>query len=260
MRQPNHWMADGSFKLVALRPGDRRQRTPTTSEVLAWLRERPEMLRDILKAAHLDPDVEASFRDEVEEWREIPGCPDHFASNLGRFRRPRRGGGWLPETFGSRMSRGYLQVQLRTAEGPAIRPLAHRVILETWTGPCPINKEACHLNGIKDDNRIRNLTWATPGTNALHKIWHGNGRQGQGAAKAKLTTQQVMEIRARRARGESCVTLAADYGVAPCTVSKITTGYSWAHLPEGGQIGTDRFPQPHLTGIEDRACSRGSDK
>lgn len=46
----------------------------------------------------------------------------------------------------------------------------------------------------------------------------------------KLTEEQVKDIRERRHAGESCASIAADYGIAACTVSPVALGRSYKHL------------------------------
>ena len=56
---------------------------------------------------------------------------------------------------------GYLQVQLYK-NGSRKSPLVHRLVLETY---CPIDEmeklQCNHLNQIRDDNRLSNLSWCT---------------------------------------------------------------------------------------------------
>ncbi len=45
----------------------------------------------------------------------------------------------------------------------------HRLVLETFIGPCPDGMWARHLNSIKSDNRLENLEWNTPAINIQDK-------------------------------------------------------------------------------------------
>lgn len=56
-------------------------------------------------------------------------------------------------------------------------------------------------------------------------------RRGEQIYAAKLTDEQVIEMRARRLSGERPVDLAPDYGVDRSTVSDICRRKSWRHLP-----------------------------
>lgn len=47
----------------------------------------------------------------------------------------------------------------------------------------------------------------------------------------KLTTQSILEIRRRRADGESRAAIAIEFGVCKQTITKITGRRCWSHLP-----------------------------
>lgn len=126
--------------------------------------------------------------------------------------------------------RGYLSAVL-SGRGIRTTVLLHRVVLEAFTGPCPEGLETRHGNGVRTDNRLENLSWGTSADNELDKRRHGTSSQGAGNAMVKLTEEQVQEIRRRYADGgESQRTLAAAYGVAQGTISRLVTGARWGHL------------------------------
>lgn len=58
--------------------------------------------------------------------------------------------------------------------------------------------------------------------------------------RAKLTEQQVMEIRERRASGSSCAALGREFGVGRDQVSRICTGKVWVPV---GQSSINRWPK-----------------
>lgn len=98
--------------------------------------------------------------------------------------------------------------------------LLHRVILETFTGPCPPGLEACHSNGRPWDNRLDNLRWDTRSNNRKDAINHGtivNSRHG----KAKLSENDVRII--RKSNG-SPTALAKIYGVTKSHICGIQKG------------------------------------
>ncbi|MCG7596363.1 NUMOD4 motif-containing HNH endonuclease [Mycobacterium sp. PSTR-4-N] len=55
----------------------------------------------------------------------------------------------------------------------------HRLVLETFVGPCPDGTEACHNNGDRFDNRLDNLRWDTPSNNNRDKRSHGTDHMAQ---------------------------------------------------------------------------------
>ena len=55
-------------------------------------------------------------------------------------------------------------------------------------------------------------------------------RRGETHPRAKLTTEQVKEIKRRCAEGEMQLTLANEHGLSPSTISMIVMGKNWAHI------------------------------
>jgi hypothetical protein len=69
-------------------------------------------------------------------------------------------------------SDGYPFVSL--CRGPEIiQRKVHRLILETFEGPCPDGMQTRHLNDVHDDNRFSNLYWGTPLENVTDRIING---------------------------------------------------------------------------------------
>ena len=55
-------------------------------------------------------------------------------------------------------------------------------------------------------------------------------QHGENHQWAKLTAGDVVEIRRRRAKGETLASIADDYGVTFQNISKIAKGHSWSEL------------------------------
>lgn len=71
-----------------------------------------------------------------------------------------------------RSGRGRPQVRLQR-DGQADWRFVHHLVLETFVGPRPDGKEACHSNGDQLDNRLVNLRWDTRSSNVLDSVQHG---------------------------------------------------------------------------------------
>ncbi len=56
--------------------------------------------------------------------------------------------------------------------------LVHRLILETFVGPCPEGMECRHLDGNPKNNKLENLKWGTPKENYNDRKLHGTDRYG----------------------------------------------------------------------------------
>lgn len=128
-------------------------------------------------------------------------------------------------------SRGYLRVNLTPPEGGRYRTFrVHILVLTAFVGPCPDGMEGRHLNGIKADCRLDNLAWGTPEQNRQDNHDLGAYQKGEAHSQAKLTDEQVREIRRRRAAGASLRELADEHGVSfPC-LSAIVNRKTWKHV------------------------------
>lgn len=180
-----------------------------------------------------------------EAWRDIPGWEGLYqASSQGRIRSVTRTvvalrhGRMAKATYTGKIMaltprgvRGkYLGVNL--SRGDVKRSyMVHRLICHTFHGDPLPGQEAAHNDGNSFNNQAKNLRWATVYENAADKARHGTQRRGVDASKAKLTEQQVCEIRRRKVSGERARTLAEAFGINPQTVHDIVARRSWAHVP-----------------------------
>jgi len=128
----------------------------------------------------------------------------------------------------------------RMKYGVYIIGFAHRLVWQHFFGDIPDGLIINHINGAKKDNRPSNLELATYGYNAQHAhrvLNAGRDQRGEKNHATKLTRAQIIDMRRRRAAGESLDSLAASFATAFQTVSKIVRGERWAHI--GGPITID---------------------
>jgi hypothetical protein len=108
-----------------------------------------------------------------------------------------------------------------------VQRLVHRMVLETFVGPCPDGMEACHNNGKRGDPSLLNLRWATTKENHADKWAHGTMLVGEKTNSVKLTELQVREIRASQ---HSKAVLAKRYRVSLSAIARVRNRQTWTHI------------------------------
>lgn len=111
---------------------------------------------------------------------------------------------------------------------------ASRAMCEMAHGePTSDDAQAAHSCGNRICVNPKHVRWATPVENAADRLEHGSDCRGEKNVTAKLTCQQVMEI--RRLKGvKSRKELSDQFGVSVTQVGSILNGRSWQHLPAKG--------------------------
>lgn len=126
-----------------------------------------------------------------------------------------------------KVGRGYLACKIGTK---LIK--VHRLVAEAFI-PNPDNlPQVNHKNGVTTDNRAINLEWVTPSQNQRHAIRAGlrHFDCGEAIVTAKLTSEQVEEIRLEIASGCSHRPVAKRFGISKTQVGRIARKESWKHL------------------------------
>lgn len=170
-------------------------------------------------------------------YRDIPGYPGYRAGTDGSIWSNRKSG----PAGGSRKWRklkpypaspraGHLVVTMR----PMMKKeLVHRLVLLTFSGPCPLGMECRHFPDRDPTNNHwpENIRWGTKEENQADRAVHGTSNRGEQCGASILTSEQVTEIRAVPRRGNGWQkALAEKYGVSQMAVSDILRGKTWKHL------------------------------
>ena len=125
---------------------------------------------------------------------------------------------------------GYLQVRVMY-DNKRVNASAHRLVYIHFHGQISQGMTINHKNGIKSDNSPLNLEQMTDSQQVIHArevLMVGRlDQDGEKNAMAKLTQQQVKEIRQRRISGEPLKSIAKDFGVGFKAISKIARGHRW---------------------------------
>jgi hypothetical protein len=112
------------------------------------------------------------FMKNTEEiWKDIVGYESHYQiSSFGRVKSPSNDKG-RKEKFlksgGSRIKGHYVYILL-SKNNHQKSYLIHRLVAQSFIPNLNNKPHVNHINGIKDDNRVENLEWATRSENMRH--------------------------------------------------------------------------------------------
>lgn len=152
---------------------------------------------------------------EGEIWKPVVGYEDRFfVSNSGRVRSASytfMAGRGCNRTMTKIIKKPRLVAQPKMTSGYPTVNLAgktfctHVLVLEAFRGlkPSPNSAgekyEACHINDVKDDNRLENLRWGTYSENIHDRRRNGIACVGEKKKNAKLTYDRVDALRIEKA-------------------------------------------------------------
>ncbi len=165
------------------------------------------------------------------EWRDIPGYEGYRISDTGVVQsRWKANAGrysvmlntWTTLKRGK--SNGYWRVNLRVRQGKKRPEHVHVLMLIAFVGPAPAGQIGRHLDDNKDRNVIDNLAWGTHLDNSRDCLRNGRRPMGETHYAAKLTREQVDEIRQSDLSDEDA---AAKYGVSKSNIYSIRCGERW---------------------------------
>lgn len=133
--------------------------------------------------------------------------------------------------FGGCKIRGY--GRLFKAAGGAKTFLVHRLAYEILVGPIPDGLDVCH-NCPGGDNRAcfnpGHLWLGTNDENVQDAVDKGRILHGQQSPRAKLTADQVREIRLLFASGVNDHEIGRRFGVHSTSIRYIRIGRNWRHV------------------------------
>jgi hypothetical protein len=129
---------------------------------------------------------------------------------------------------------GYQLVSLTVGDCVTKTFSVHRLVASAFAGECPYGLEVRHLDGNSMNNSASNLRYGTKSENTYDAIRHGTHPctrvGGAGNPRAKLTTEEVLEIREMKAAGMSPANIrkTGRFAVSPSTIQRIVSGKLWA--------------------------------
>jgi hypothetical protein len=108
--------------------------------------------------------------------------------------------------------------------------LAHRFSYEREFGQIPDGMDVCHICDNPACVRPSHLFAGTAKENAADSVAKGRAQKGSRNGRAKLTEEQVLEMRAMRKSGALLYEIADTFGVRRSHVSEIVRGIVWKHI------------------------------
>lgn len=157
---------------------------------------------------------------EEERWLPVVGYEGSYeVSDHGNVRSVDRcvmRSNGVPQTIRARILKGivadpeagYVEVTLYH-NGTGIKRHIHRLVLETFVGPCPPGMEALHANDMPADNRKTNLRWGTKTENGADAVRNGRCHKANQTTCIRGHELRIYIWRGRRMR--RCDTCARDH-------------------------------------------------
>jgi hypothetical protein len=165
-----------------------------------------------------------------EIWKKVEGFDGRYeVSNFGRVRSYFKNN--LHFLAPCKHQNGYIHVDLRM-KGLGYRVSIHRLVAKLFI-PNPENKPCVnHKNGIKTDNTVENLEWATYSENQQHS--YNTGLRpitlGENSPNASLADSDVKKIKKLINDGVRLKKIALLFNVSPSNISYIKRNKTWTHI------------------------------
>jgi hypothetical protein len=179
----------------------------------------------------------------METWKDIDGAKSYAISNFGRIKRLEHKV-WceLNNSFSTysetllkpnnKNRKGYNRIKVYYLDGTQKMCSIHRLVAEAFIEN-PLNlPQVNHKDGKKLNNVWTNLEWVTQSQNIRHSIdilGEIKGKTGESCNFNKLkeeTVKTLPELLKKYTKRK----IARLWGVAPTTITEITSGRSWKHL------------------------------
>lgn len=170
--------------------------------------------------------------DSVEEWKPVVGYEGWYeVSNHGRIKRVRRGKGVKTPILSPTIGKiGYRSFYVSKGSIPTRkRVYVHRLVAEAFLGPCPAGLVVNHKDANKLNNHPSNLEYIPQSQNVRHAADLGLFPRGEQCYGAKLTGQDVREIRDLRGV-YTTRELAVFYGTNSGMICEIQNRKRWKHV------------------------------
>ena len=173
------------------------------------------------------------------EWKAIEGYP-YFVNRDGQVK-----SGYTKQLMSTLALNGggYNYV---TLFGPLSKHnfMVHRLVALAFIPNPGCKDQVNHKDGDKRNNCADNLEWTTQFENMKHAVETQLSPRGESSYLAKVTEEDVLNIRVAAADGATAKELSKQYGLNSGAISGILLGKTWKHI--GGPL-KEREDKARLT-------------
>ena len=155
--------------------------------------------------------------------KQIAEDDDYAVSRDGRVF-SRKSGKWT-EKKTSVNAGGYKVVGLWMGKN-AIR-YVHRLVLETFCGPCPPGQECLHGDGDRANAAVANLRWGTRKENIEDAMRHGTATVGARNGAAKLSAHDAGFMRDMNSMGFTVSEIKNFWPVSEATIRRVINNQTY---------------------------------
>jgi hypothetical protein len=148
------------------------------------------------------------------------GLPDVFITEDGNVWR----NGKQKKVFVAK--NGYLSFAMSVKNKTQIKTI-HRVLMETFVGPCPNGMETLHIDGNRLNNDLKNLRWGTRKENVQDAMRHGTLLIGTKNNQSKFTKENLNELKNMYESGVKKGIMALHFDVSDTTIYRIFSGKTY---------------------------------
>jgi len=160
------------------------------------------------------------------EIRPIPDFPGYHATTTGDIVGVKRGRTTVLKQHLDKDGYPRVGLYLQRTKKVVQRPVHILVALSFHGKPAEGQTLVRHRDGRRHNCRPENLIWGTPKENAADRYEHGTMRR----PNAYLTEHDVIDIKLRLRRKESCMSISRLYGVNDSTIGHIKSGRTWSSV------------------------------
>ena len=138
---------------------------------------------------------------------------------------------------------GYVTVTINTNKKVYYR-YVHRLVFQSFIGPCPAGMEARHLDGNRLNNKLSNLAWGSPKQNSgIDKVVTGTSNRGIKNGGNRLRMEEIDLIIKLINNNVELSKIATIFKVSYQHIYNIKRGQKWAWYTKGKMNGSLKKPK-----------------